>query len=390
MIKITNILNDKKVQAKNIQFLIDIKSYVEISNKILENNPFQRKRVKKSGSIYNLLKEDIKSGCIIPPIVLASSSNLELESDNNPSEKDITNHLNDYRSIKILDGLQRTYSIIEVYEENSSYFDELKDEYLIRVELYLSISDTGILYRMLTLNTGQTQMTLRHQLEILFSKYLDANIDEINIIKETDNGSISTINDYNFSDLIDGYNSFLEKNELPVDRFDILQNVKTIKFMSEEKNDNMEFVDFIKCYHSMIKSFDQSLPGWVYPSDEEDVDENFKTSSNPFGKNLPKIFNRSQPITGFGAAISELVESESIQGFNDLNTLIGKLVISEDDLLLLNKHLDDVKEKSKKIGNGQRIFFRLFFKNLFDKDGRSFLKIEESLDNAKKRAMAEV
>ncbi|RVT48611.1 hypothetical protein EMM73_01315 [Rheinheimera sediminis] len=387
MIQITNTLDDKKVNAKNIQFLIDIKSYVEISEQILKNNPFQRKRVKKSGSIYSLLKEDIKNGCIIPPIVLASSTKDQQHQEKLDPEGYLTKSLNDYENIKILDGLQRTYSIIEVYNENTEYFDQLNEKYLIRVELYLSISDTGILYRMLTLNTGQTQMTLRHQLEILYSRYLDASIGEINIIKETDNDSIKTINDFNFSDLIDGYNSFLEKNELPIDRFDILQNVKTIKFMSEEQENNMEFIEFIKLYHSMTSRFQGFIANWTYP---DDVDEQFQTTSNPFGKNLTKIFNRSQPITGFGAAISELIESESISNFNDANDIIEKLTIEEDDLLLLNKHLDDVKDRAKKIGNGQRIFFRLFFKNLFDKEGRSFMNIKESLDNAKKRAMAEV
>lgn len=390
MIKITNVLNDRKVKARNIQFLIDIKSYVEISKEILANNPFQRKRVKKSGSIYNLLKEDIKSGCIIPPIVLALSSTSSLASNKEISEEDLARSLDDHENIKILDGLQRTYSIIEVYSENKDFFDGLPEEYLIRVELYLSISDTGILYRMLTLNTGQTQMTLRHQLEILYSKYLDANIGEIKIIKETDGEPIKTINHFNFSDLIDGYNSFLEKNELPIDRFDILQNIKTIEFMSDENKNNIEFVDFMKTYHSMISVFNEKVPNWSYPEDEEDIDEHLKTATNPFGKSLEKIFNRSQPITGFGAAVSELIESESINNFDELNEIIQRIQISDTNLMLLNKHLDDVKDKSKKIGNGQRIFFRLFFKNLFDKHGRSFLNIEESLNNAKKRAMAEV
>lgn len=36
------------------------------------------------------------------------------------------------------------------------------------VEIYFKINRFGNLYRMLTLNTGQTPMSLRHQIEILY------------------------------------------------------------------------------------------------------------------------------------------------------------------------------------------------------------------------------
>lgn len=384
MKNITCVLLDKKVNSRNIQFVMDIATYAELAGNIINNNPYQRNRVSKSGSIYNLLKEDLLKECIIPPIVLASTS--ELRPESSPEEL-LDEVLADHGNLKILDGLQRSLSIIDVYNNNRGYFDGLEEKYLIRVEAYLSISDTGILYRMLTLNTGQTPMTLRHQLEILFSKYADGEMDGVRILREVDESSVRSINTYRFSDLIEGYTSFLEKNELPIDRFDILQTVRTIKFISDESSEKIEFSDFVKSYRALSLAFDNNFTGWSYP---DDVDEDLRTTANPFGREVYKIFNKSQPLTGFGAAVAELIATGAIAGLDDIDALVPRLVFEENDLLRINKFLDDIRGESKKIGNGQRIFFKLFFKYLLDRDGSSFLRVSDSLERAKNRAMAEV
>jgi len=384
MTKITNVSLDKKVNSRNIQFVMDIGSYAQLAGNIIDNNPYQRNRVSKSGSIYNLLKEDIIQECIIPPIVLASTSKL---SQNSSPERLLEEVLADYGNLKILDGLQRTLSIIDVYNNNREHFDNLDEKYLVRIEAYLSISDAGILYRMLTLNTGQTPMTLRHQLEILFSKYADGPFDGISILREVDEASVRSIDAYRFSDLIDGYTSFLEKNELPIDRFDILQTVRTIKFISGEGSAKIDFSDFVHSYRALTLAFDARFPDWVYPGE---VDEDLRTAANPFGREIYKIFNKSQPLTGFGAAVAELISSKTVAGLDDVNELAKRLEFEENDLLRLIKFLDDIRGESKKIGNGQRIFFKLFFKYLLDRDGSSFLSVSESLERAKNRAMAEV
>lgn len=384
MKKITCVLPDRKVNSQNIQFLMDIGSYAELASNVINNNPYQRNRVSKSGSIYNLLREDLLKECIIPPIVLASTSELR---EGSSSEELLDEVLADHGNLKILDGLQRSLSIIDVYNNNRDFFDNLVEPYLIRVEAYLSISDTGILYRMLTLNTGQTPMTLRHQLEILFSKYADGDLDGVRILREVDETSVKSIDNYRFSDLIEGYSSFLEKNELPIDRFDILQTVRTIKFISDESSEKIEFSDFVSSYRALSLAFNDNFPDWNYP---EDVEEDLRTVANPFGREVYKIFNKSQPLTGFGAAVAELIASGAIAGLDEISELSQRLEFGANDLLSINKYLDDVRSASKKIGNGQRIYFKLFFKYLLDREGSTFLRVSESMEKAKNRAMAEV
>jgi hypothetical protein len=353
----------------------------------LENNQFQRKRVSKSGSVYKLLKEDILKGCIIPPIVLASISKVETKA----IDVELLNSLlAKPEDLKILDGLQRTYSLIEVYNTNKEYFDNLDNEYLVRIEVYLSITDTGILYRMLTLNTGQTPMSLRHQLEILFSKYLGAEISGTKILKEVDDQPVNSFDEFKFSDLIDGYNSFLEKNELPIGRFEILKTVQTIEFISKDNADkeSFQFPKFVDSYSLCVRVFNERFKDWTYPKDE--VPEEFKIDSNPFGKEVYKIFNKSQPITGFGSAVAQLISLDIVKDLNEVDEILNELIFVDEDLLRLNKSLDEVRQESKKIGNGQRIFFRLFFKYLLDSESGVYKNVSESLEKAQKRALAEV
>lgn len=383
MRKLIYSMDDKKVKSKNIQFVIGIKDYYELATEIVNNNPYQRNKVNRSNSVYSLLREDILKGCIIPPIVLASTARL----DPNISDEDqLDEILKDPKNLKILDGLQRTLSIMDVYKQHPEHFAE--GTYFVRVEVYLSISETGILYRMLTLNTGQTPMTLRHQLEILFSKYAGSDLGDINILREIDEGSVKSINDYRFSDLVEGYNSFLERNELPLDRFDILQTVKTIEFISNENTGNkIEFPDFAGTYHSIAKAFDTRFPDWSYPTE---LDDQLKTNGPPFGKFVYRIFNRSQALTGFGAAVADLIHAETIDSLNKVYDISKNLIFNDEDLLYMNKYLDEVREQSKKIGTGQRIFFRMFFRNLLDREGGTYKSVRDSLEKARKRALAEV
>lgn len=386
-INVYGIYEDRKVSSKSIQFDIDIKDYVEIAEKVMGNNSFQRKLVSKKGSVYNLLKQDIIGGCLMPPIVLAST--LPLDGKEEINSEYIRNLLNNTRELKILDGLQRTNSIIDVYKSNIEHFNNLSYSYLIRCEVYVSINDTGILYRMLTLNTGQTPMTLRHQLEILYSNYLDKKIFEIDIIKDIDDRAVKEINQYKFSDLIEGFNSFLEKTEFPIDRVDILETIKTLDFISI-KSKEFSFLDFVSVYYSFVKILDARYPHWIYPSEKDDIPEEYRFIGNPFGSNICKIFNKSQPLTGFGAAIGSLMESDQIKNITDLEEIMKRIVFLDQDLMLLNKSLDLIKEKSRKIGNGQRMFFRFLFKSLFDKESFYYMNFYDSINRAKSRTISDL
>ncbi|EJH6912205.1 hypothetical protein ND369_005049, partial [Escherichia coli] len=185
--------------------------------------------------------------CIIPPIVLALTSKLSF--DENDSDE-FTSKINVKKDdLVILDGLQRTHTILDLISELKESQNETALNKLlaqpIRVEIYNGLNRLGILYRMLTLNTGQTPMSLRQQIEILYLDYADNDFDNIRLIKEKDEAVARRANEYNFKDVVEGFNSYITRDELPLDRTDLLENISSMEKLSKENNNTEIFEDYL-------------------------------------------------------------------------------------------------------------------------------------------------
>lgn len=208
--KVASKVKDGRINAVNILLDMNIREYLEVAGNIIKNNEFQRKRVKNSSTVYALLKKDLRSNCTMPPIVLA----IKAEKMNhllNPYDVDEEQIKSLFKpeNLIILDGLQRTYTILDLVDElkkenNIEVLNNVLDN-SIRIEIYLGINKIGILYRMLTLNTGQTPMSIRHQIEMLYSDYAENSIGEVRLLKETDSKSVKRIGEYQFRDVIEGF-----------------------------------------------------------------------------------------------------------------------------------------------------------------------------------------
>lgn len=387
--KIISKLLDEKVKSINVQVEMHAKGYVQIAKEIMRNNELQRKRVKNAGTIYSLLKSDILEGCLIPPIVLASKL-VKIPVVEEIDEMFISGEvLGSRQDLTILDGLQRTYSLLDLFEDPSN--QQKLESYVLRVEIYLNITEVGILYRMLTLNAGQTPMSLRHQIEILYSGYAGKSIGGINIIRQKDEVSKKGANDYNYSDLIEGYNSYLECNESPMDRYSLLDIVRSLGKISNDHADENSFTRFVQVHHRFVGHLEAATHSWEYPAEDAEVPSEYKVEGRPFGTTTYGIFNRTQALTGFGAAVGALIEQGIISGLNEAEAVIKHLKITdfENEFLHINKCLDDIKKEAKKIGNAQRLFFRYFFRMLFDKSQPEyFMEFARSADQATKRTLA--
>jgi len=388
--KIINKIFDKRIKALNCLIEIELLEYFKISSEILKQNPFQRRRVKSSSTVYSLLKKDIVEGCVIPPIVLAHT---KLEKDFDPlklSDEDISKmFFNDTKRLIILDGLQRTYTIKDLVEELISSDETNKVlENKIRIELYIGIDKIGILYRMLTLNTGQTPMSIRHQIEILYSDYLKEKIDDIELITESESKKVESIYQYNFKDVVEGFNSYLDRDYLTIDRFDILDNIKSLEKLSKENQDSDLFIDYVKTYHKLSLYFNNKLNTWNFndSGSYESEEEGNKTKLNgqPFIKNIDKLFSKSQVMTGFGSAIGKLIDLNIIDDLKEINDLINNINIENHDETLIEflNNLDYIRTVAKKIGNDQRLYFHFIFRELFDKKGDAYLNFNKSVNEA--------
>lgn len=409
---------DSKIEATNILAIIKVKDYLEIANTIKNNNELQRKRVGNPSTVYALLKEDLKNGCLIPSIVLALDDQSETIFDiNNLDYSKVKQNISERsESIKILDGLQRTNTLIDLSNDLKSH--EGKDptqietdliilnalyERNIRVELYLNVSRFGILYRMLTLNTGQTPMSLRHQIEILYSDYYIKEKDGIILTRDASDSRPAKLGQYRFGDVVEGVTSFIDGSEFSLDRFDLLNYIKTLKKLSTEKNTGDVFDSFTITYHKLLTELIKKSNDWELKYENlteenlsffpiQKVDETGKeTRLSPFGRTAQDIFLKAQIFTGLGAALSFLKQKSVITEIGDLHGFITEIKFATNakeafDTLVVR--LEQIRKESKKIGESQRTFFKFFFISLFNEnDEDSYLIFEKAVDSAYRKTV---
>ena len=369
-------IDDKRINAQNYVIQLSLGEYYNLIKDKLNDNEYQRKRVRNAGSIYDLLKQDLIKGCVMPPIVLAYCENI-------PKNGNIVDILKENpNGIKILDGLQRSYTIREVvmdYESGKVAEEEgCPLNNLVRIEIYTGINKLGILYRMLTLNTGQTRMTTRHQIEIIYSDYkVKCQVQGVTLISEVDSVSPRKLGEYHFRDIVEGFTSYIQEDYLTLDRMDILDNVKDLERLAKVTKEEAPFDEFLSAYHHFVYKINNCFNG------ELNRDE-MNLKSNPYALTAIGLFNKSQSMTGFGNAVSSLKSLEVISSFRDVDEAIEKIDCHtvEVGLYKIVQNLDLLREKAKKIGNDQRLYFYRFFRRLFDKEGSEFGNVHAAAEKA--------
>jgi hypothetical protein len=329
--------------------------------------------VRSSKTVYALLKEDLLKQCVIPPIVLALTNDVNVLDINDIEFAELLaenkNHL------VILDGLQRTYTIIELIKElevraDSDNINKLNETNL-RIEIYIGLNRLGILYRMLTLNTGQTPMSLRQQIEMLYLDYIHNGVDGVELIRESEGRVANRINQYNFKDIVEGFNAYLDRDELPIDKADIVENINSLEKLSKENQTTELFEKYLTSLNKFIVKVNDLC------NEREVSNDYINNHGAPFGKSAVQIFKKPQSMSGFGAALGKLIDYKVVSSIDDVIALIDRLSIDDVEEFLeeVNNSLLWLKNNSKKIGNAQRTYFTFFFRELFNKDADGFLNL---------------
>lgn len=386
-IKVLSKVTDKKISALNVLIEMSIKDYLSIATFIQDKNDLQRKKVRSSKTVYSLLRNDLKQGCTIPPICLAVRKEAvgkekTIEQIEKITDAEIIKYVED-KHLLILDGLQRTYQLLELESELKKDGDkELLNNYYnrpLRAEVFLGINKIGILYRMLTLNTGQTPMSVRHQIEILYQDYLGKDkFSEIELIREVDGSKAVKLGKYKFNEIVDGFQSYLEKDELAMDRSSLLEDVKSLEKLSKVGQNKDLFHGFVASYHAIISKIIELSDDWHFENDDE-LKENVVL---PFGYNAETLFIKSQVITGYGAAIGSLEDSDQIKDFEQIVKSSLKIQLgaeSEEVFFDLVTTMEKIRTTSKKIGNSQRRYFYFFFKSLLNPESDSFCNLKKTI-----------
>lgn len=384
---------DYRINSLNLYVETSFGNYLSFAKDIIANNNFQRKRVKTSKTVYSLLKTDLKKGCVIPPLVLAVMVRSEFDPKTVTGQElldYIKTHTNE---VVILDGLQRTYTLIDADVEmqkcDKAEYEQFLN-YQLRLEVYLEINKFGVLYRMLTLNTGQTPMSLRHQLEMLYNDMLNTNVEGMVLVSDTAGSADPSKNEFQFKNAIEGFHSYLNRNELPIDREELLENVKMLENMAGEKVGQDLFADFLSCYIKIFVALREVTQDRIITQDE--LLEAGVDTATPFGTTVYKVFSTSQALTGFGAAIARMKDHDIIVSFDELCNNLDSLNPQDDiswfaDLLA---KMDTIKTSAKKIGNAQRMFFQYFFRELLNSESDSYMNLTLAVENGYKKYYSQV
>ncbi len=392
--KVLSFIPDHRINATNVLIEISITDYLEFANYILKNNDYQRKKVIKS-NLQETLRLDLLKGCTIPPIVLAVKKE-EIDPDFDYltfSDAEYITTLIDKKEMLILDGLQRTFVILDLHQDIKE--GKVKDfdtsiflNQTVRAEIYIGLGKLGILYRMLTLNTGQTTMSTRHLMEILYLDYLDKDVDGIRLIRDTDAVPANPDStEYKFQDILDGYYSFIENTETPLERVDILNTFQTIKSLEKTEEEKEGFKNFMQTFKKVLEKFIQLSDNFSF-NEEDFKSQELQLSGPPFGKDAINIFKKSQSLTGFGAALNFL-KFKRDTNFSQIQELTHEIILEKTEgkeiFRLINKHFDYIRNRSKKVGNDQRYYFKIFYQSLFDKEGENFKAFDSAIEQAYKR-----
>jgi hypothetical protein len=391
--EILSIISDTRIETANVLIDLSYTDYLKVAEKILENNEFQRKQVIK-GVVKNMLKEDLIIGCTFPPIVLAVSTKLISKNFDYLSfdDKEFIKNAFSTSKLILLDGLQRTHVLLEI---NSELKDEELKDFLsrkMRVEVLVGLNRTNLLYRMLTLNTGQTTMSTRHLMEIMYTDYANEPIEGVELVTDKQDLRVSPENleQYKLKDVLDGFNSYLEKKEVTIKRTEILDNINAIKNMKDMNKNKDVFISFFKSFHGFIHNVNSLSESLSISIEDFNTPELKINNTTFFGKTFILFFKKSQALSGFGAAIKTLETIRNIT-FEQIMEYNKELILDDPKgcILLMNKHFDYIKENSKKIGNDQRYYLLWFFRKLYDNESDSFKNIEETAVTAFRKTREE-
>lgn len=390
--RFTSRLIDRKIMGVNLGAELSIDEYLKFVPSILTKNDYQRRRVKSAGKTYDLLRKDLIEGCVIPPIILAVTNAYGDELDKLVRRAISERGFDDWKLIEnfvdravadnellILDGLQRSLTIDSLGSSFEPEFEGKKESFRtqkIRVEIYVGLSKTGILYRMLTLNTGQTPMSFRHQLEILYFDYIDGNSlpEGISVVREADERRARGAGKYRYSDIVDMFYAYSIGSPMPYDKQALVGELREMNFLEtyEYKPESDDMKKLLVLYHRLIQRIDTLSEDWSALSESDGG------LSRPFGTNVVSIFARPQPMAGFGAECKRLLTNKSIRQLDNMDEILPKLHFSgspDEALNQLLTVLDQIAAKAKRIGDAQRVYFQLALRALLLPESESYLDL---------------
>lgn len=321
-IEIIGFTRDFRTDTSVVYVQVPINNYLEWVGGSFENTDFQRKREKHKA--YRKMKEDIKQGAILPPITLALKPEYIqqdlLQAINEKNISLINTFLTKKDALFILDGLQRTYILQDVKNEQTQETTGKWEQQKLLVEIWLENKIENLIYRFFVLNAGQKAMTPRHQLDVIFSGLKRVLETELNIelLSEKERKRRTKPKQFQTKDIATSYACFSLADYAPDKDNLIVQQLQDEKLLLA--TDLGEGLEYFKMYLKKYAELDELCFSHYETVEREAVKDSDEAKDAKDAKNF---FDNEYAMNAFFALIGEFLQDNDLR--EGMNQALEKL-----------------------------------------------------------------
>lgn len=247
----------------------NISTYLNLIGDDFDEFEIQRRRVQHKA--YSRMRSDIVSGTLLPAITLSVKKDyIETFLNKINNDQELLKVMNAPGRVNILDGLQRTHILADI-KKDGHIFD---DGQTILLEYWLEGNVNNLIYRIIVLNSGQKPMSMRHQIELLFSttkENLRESIPDIEIFTERDEARRTRAGKYALERLAISYYAFIMKST-EIDKENIIAQKIIEDSILEEGEEELgkkfsKFTGYLQKFYLMDKEifrlYDAEACAWL-------------------------------------------------------------------------------------------------------------------------------
>jgi hypothetical protein len=362
---------DSRINNFMVNARADYEWYLAKTQGSEENLAIQRDIIKGSKP-YKNLRADIRSGCILPTIVLAARE-VDVEVFNNYDQTDgflkassddleiIGNAIKDITParIDIVDGLQRTNALRETF---AGLDDADKSQFLqrsLRLEIWVNIPFFPLAYRMLLLNAGQRPMSMKHQIDILSGGLANdlQDLDGIEILRLKDHKRRVRPGQYHLSTLSQAFQAWMQRSP-NVDRTNLVVETMVVDEALESLG-----IDLSDDDGNQRDGFRQFVE-WMIQLDRS------------LGEQQNRFFGNDTVVLGFAAAIGFAHKNETLQDRLEsaMDALVAQAAVNAEEALgveIFEQLRRSIDTRRSNVGEATRGLVFRAFREYIMQDGTS-------------------
>jgi hypothetical protein len=368
--EIVSYATDFRTSTPVIYARVPISEYLGLIGDNFEDFAIQRRREKHKA--YDRMKSDLAGGALLPTIALAVRpevvpSIVSLIDDRSEAGRDLLRTaLSAPGQANILDGLQRTYVLRDLQQEGVTFHPEQS----LMIEFWLEANISHLVYRIIVLNAGQKPMSMRHQVELLFSTIkhkIQERIPNLEIYSERDQTRRRRPRKYALDRLALAYKCYLTQTPEIQRENVVAQQLLEADILDSDEEEIYRRFDMFLTYLEIYANIDEQVCR-VYETENNDL--GIPTGANWFGS--------ENVINAFFAAISQYASNPDREARLNiaLNALITKTSTAEInsdplDLAQLQRVVSGLPIRKVNIGYATRKLLTNGFKEYFRDDGET-------------------